>query len=55
MGPVVDDERDDVLGNLWQLRSERRGEVLAVFLFVPIVAYSYGTVSRSFLKLIKIE
>jgi hypothetical protein len=28
---------------------------IAVFLFVPIVAYSYGTVSRSFLKLIKIE
>jgi cytidylate kinase len=28
---------------------------VAVFLFVPIVAYSYGTVSRSFLKLIKIE
>ncbi|MGD8413112.1 MAG: hypothetical protein PVF33_02700, partial [Candidatus Latescibacterota bacterium] len=28
---------------------------IAVFLLVPIVAYSYGTVSRSFLKLIKIE
>jgi hypothetical protein len=28
---------------------------IAVFLFVPIVAFSYGTVSRSFLKLIKIE
>lgn len=28
---------------------------VAVFLLVPIVAYSYGTVSRSFLKLIKIE
>jgi cytidylate kinase len=28
---------------------------IAVFLFVPIVAYSYGTFSRSFLKLIKIE
>ncbi|UCG51716.1 MAG: cytidylate kinase-like family protein [Candidatus Latescibacterota bacterium] len=28
---------------------------VVVFLFVPIVAYSYGTVSRSFLKLIKIE
>ncbi len=28
---------------------------IVVFLFVPIVAYSYGTVTRSFLKLIKIE
>jgi cytidylate kinase len=28
---------------------------IAVFLFIPIVAYSYGTVSRIFLKLIKIE
>jgi len=28
---------------------------VAVFLFIPIVAYSYGTVTRSFLKLIKIE
>jgi len=28
---------------------------LAVFLFVPIVAYSYGTVARAFLKLIKME
>jgi cytidylate kinase len=28
---------------------------IAVFLLVPIVAYAYGTVSRSFLKLIKIE
>jgi cytidylate kinase len=27
----------------------------AVFLFVPIVAYSYGTVARAFLKLIKME
>ncbi len=27
----------------------------AVFLFIPIVAYSYGTVCRIFLKLIKIE
>jgi cytidylate kinase len=28
---------------------------LAVFLIVPIVAYSYGTVARGFLKLIKME
>ena len=28
---------------------------LAVFLFVPIVAYSYGTVAKAFLKLIKME
>jgi cytidylate kinase len=28
---------------------------VVVFLLIPIVAYSYGTVSRSFLKLIKIE
>jgi hypothetical protein len=28
---------------------------VAVFLFIPIVAYSYGTVCRIFLKLIKIE
>jgi cytidylate kinase len=28
---------------------------IAVFLFVPVVAYTYGTVCRSFLKLIKIE
>jgi hypothetical protein len=28
---------------------------LAVFLFVPIVAYSYGTVARAVLKLIKME
>jgi cytidylate kinase len=28
---------------------------VVVFLLVPIVAYAYGTVSRSFLKLIKIE
>jgi hypothetical protein len=28
---------------------------LAVFLFVPILAYSYGTVARAFLKLIKME
>jgi cytidylate kinase len=28
---------------------------VAVFAFVPVVAYAYGTVSRSFLKLIKIE
>jgi cytidylate kinase len=28
---------------------------LTVFLFVPIVAYSYGTVARAFLKLIKME
>lgn len=35
-----------------------KGKVLAaiaVFLFVPIVAYSYGTFSKTFLKLIKIE
>ena len=38
--------------------TEWKGKVLAaigVFLFIPIVAYSYGTVSRIFLKLIKIE
>jgi cytidylate kinase len=28
---------------------------IVVFLIVPVVAYSYGTVTRSFLKLIKIE
>jgi cytidylate kinase len=28
---------------------------LVVFLFVPIVAYSYGTVAKGFLKLIKME
>jgi cytidylate kinase len=28
---------------------------LAVFLLVPVVAYSYGTVARAFLKLIKME
>jgi hypothetical protein len=28
---------------------------LAVFLFVPLVAYSYGTVARAILKLIKME
>ncbi len=28
---------------------------LAVFLFVPFVAYSYGTVARAVLKLIKME
>ena len=28
---------------------------LAVFLFVPVVAYSYGTVARAVLKLIKME
>jgi hypothetical protein len=28
---------------------------LAVFLFVPFVAYSYGTVARAALKLIKME
>jgi hypothetical protein len=28
---------------------------LAVFLFVPFVAYSYGTVTRAVLKLIKME
>ena len=28
---------------------------VAVFLFVPLVAYTYGTVARSFLKLIKME
>ena len=28
---------------------------LAVFLFVPVVAYSYGTVTRALLKLIKME
>ncbi len=29
--------------------------VFAVFLFVPLVAYSYGTVARAVLKLIKME
>ncbi|MEJ2367538.1 MAG: hypothetical protein P8Z49_04105 [Acidobacteriota bacterium] len=28
---------------------------VAVFLFVPIVAYSYGSVARSVMKLIKME
>jgi hypothetical protein len=28
---------------------------VAVFIFVPVVAYFYGTVSKTFLKLIKIE
>jgi hypothetical protein len=28
---------------------------LAVFLFVPFVAYTYGTVTRAVLKLIKME
>jgi hypothetical protein len=27
----------------------------AVLLFVPLVAYSYGTVARSLMKLIKME
>ncbi len=39
-------------GSTWQMKALASA---AVFMFVPMVAYLYGTITKSFLKLIKME